>query len=378
MRTTTGSDGPDGADMRLDRRRRLLDAMAIHGVDVLVLGRPSEVAFATGARQLWTAGTRPFGPAAIVVGDTGRIHLLATSDDGVPPELGADDLFGLTWNPANLAKALAEVPGLTKAQRVATTSSTPGFGRFLGAIVPDAEVVDGGPVIAQARAVKSADELACIAEATAVAKEALAAMVDALMTAPSISERDLLGVYLQRLGELGTPTPPTEGVVCATATKGPVRLRHLATDRPIAHGQMVAFDVSADVAGYEGGLGRTFVAGPRPSEPRGRTGELAERCRAALASTQDACRHGATGAEVRRAAVATGEPLPEVPIVIGVGIGVEPPVVAGAVGDQAVLQRGMVLAVSSWAAQEGTGGWFERNVLVVGDGAPEVISGERP
>ncbi len=372
----TGSDGPDRADMRLDRRRRLLEAMDIHGVDVLVLGRPSEVAFATGARQLWTAGSRTFGPAAIVVGDTGRIHLLATSDDGVPPELGADDLFGLTWNPANLAKALAEVPGLTKAQLIATTSSTPGFGRFLEAIAPDAEVVDGGPVIAQARTVKSADELACIAEATAVAEAALAAMVDAL--APGVSERALLGVYLQRLGELGAPTPPTEGVVCATANKGPVRLRHLATDRPIAHGQMVAFDVSADVAGYEGGLGRTFVAGPRPSEPRGRTGELVERCRAALASTQDACRHGATGAEVRRAAVATGEPLPEVPIVVGVGIGVEPPVVAGGIGDQAVLQRGMVLAVSSWAAREGTGGWFERNVVVVGGGAPEVISGERP
>jgi len=376
MRTTTGSDGPDRADMRLDRRRRLLEAMAIHGVDVLVLGRPSEVAFATGARQLWTAGSRPFGPAAIVVGETGRTHLLATSDDGVPPELSADDLFGLTWNPANLAKALAEVPGLAKAQRVATTSSTPGFGRFLGAIAPDAEVVDGGPVIAQARSVKSADELACIAEATAVAEAAMTAMVDAL--APGVSERALLGVYLQRLGELGAPTPPTEGVVCATATKGPVRLRHLATDRPIEHGQPVAFDVSADVAGYEGGLGRTFVAGPRPLGPRGRAGELAERCRAALASTQDACRHGATGAEVRRAAVATGEPLPDVPIVVGVGIGVEPPVVAGVVGDQAVLERGMVLAVSSWAAEEGTGGWFERNVVVVGDGAPEVISGERP
>lgn len=376
MRLTTGSDGPDRAAMRLDRRRRVLEAMAAHGVNVLVLGRPSEVAFATGARQLWTAGSRPFGPAAIVVGDTGRTHLLATSDDGVPPEVGPDDLLGPTWNPANLAKALAEVPGLAKAGRLATTSSTPGFGRLLGAIAPDAEVVDGGPVIAGARAVKSADELACITEATAVAEEALAAMVDAL--APGVSERDLLGVYLQRLGELGTPTPPTEGVVCATATKGPVRLRHLANERPIEEGQAVVFDVSADVAGYEGGLSRTFVAGRRQPGADRRTGELAHRCRAALDLTKDACRHGATGADVRRAATATGEPLPDVPIVVGVGVGVEPPVVAAGIGDGAVLRRGMVLAVSSWVAQEGTGGWFERDLVVVGDGAPQVIRGGRP
>ena len=83
--------------------------MAAAEVDVLVLGRPSEVTYATGARQLWTAGSRPFGPAALAVASTGRIHLLATSDDGVPPELGPDDLFGLSWNPANLRAELAAI-----------------------------------------------------------------------------------------------------------------------------------------------------------------------------------------------------------------------------------------------------------------------------
>src|SRR4051812_666695 len=92
----------DFARLRAARRARLLAAMADHDVDVLVLGRPASVAYASGARQLWTAGSRPFGPACVVVGETGRVHLLSVDDDGVPPEVGHEDLFGLSWNPANL------------------------------------------------------------------------------------------------------------------------------------------------------------------------------------------------------------------------------------------------------------------------------------
>ena len=57
----------DDAGLRADRRRRLFAAMDDHDLDVLVLGRPAEIAFATGARQLWTAGSRPFGPGCVAV-----------------------------------------------------------------------------------------------------------------------------------------------------------------------------------------------------------------------------------------------------------------------------------------------------------------------
>jgi len=52
---------------------------------------------------------------------------------------------------------------------------------------------------------------------------------------------------------------------------------------------------------------------------------------------------------------------------VGVGMGVEPPVIAPGIGDTSVLARSMVLAVSSWLAEPGVGGWYERRLVVVDD-----------
>lgn len=339
------------------------------GVDVLILGRPAEVTYATGLRQLWLAGSRPFGPAAIVVASTGRVHLLATSADGVPDEIDDADLFAMSWNPAKIRAAVAALPGIADARRVATTSFAPGFERFVTSVAPDAEIVDGAVVLDAARRGKDADEIRCIETATAVAAEALATMRAALH--PGVSERELLARCLGRLAALGAPTPPTEGVVCAISRRDPARLRRVATDRRVVAGDRVVLDVAADAAGYEGGFGTTVVVGEDgPIETS--DDPLARRAIAMLASLVDACRPGATGAELEAAATATGEARPVGPIVTGVGIGVEPPVVAPGIGAATVLEDHMVLSVSAWVADVGLGGWFERRLVVVGD-EPVVI-----
>jgi Xaa-Pro aminopeptidase len=370
MSTVTDLARLDDEDLRADRRRRLLDAMAEHDLDVLVLGRPAEVAFATGARQLWTAGSRPFGPACVAVRTTGHTHLLSVSDFDVPPEVGHEDLFGLSWNPANLAASLAAIPGLATARRVGTTSSSPGFPRLLAALAPDAEVVDGAAALWAARSPKSAAEVARIVAATEIAEAGLTAMIDAL--APGVSERDLLATYLERISSLGAPTPPTEGVACATPTSGPVALRRLATRDPIGAGQLIVLDAGALHHGYEGGVGRTWVCPGADASAAQRA--VAARCRAALDATIAACRAGATGADLCAAWTATGEALPPVPLANGVGLGVEPPVVGAGIGGGSVLAAGTVLAVTGWVAQAGAGGVLERDLVLVGDGAPEILT----
>ena len=60
---TAATATTDDAELRAARRDRVFDAMATVGLDALVLGRRDSVTYATGARSLWTAGTRPFGPA---------------------------------------------------------------------------------------------------------------------------------------------------------------------------------------------------------------------------------------------------------------------------------------------------------------------------
>ncbi|MCU1488440.1 MAG: Xaa-Pro aminopeptidase, partial [Actinomycetia bacterium] len=254
---------PEGAAidftrLRADRRRRLADAMAAADLDALVLGRPANAVYATGARQLWTAGARPFGPACVVVAGTGHVHLLSTWDEGVPAEIPHEDLYGLSWNPANIHASIAAVPGLGASRRVGTDSMGPGFPRLLASIAPDAEVVDATGALRSARSVKTDDEVACIVTAVAFAEAGLDAMVQALR--PGVTERDLLAVHLERIAALGAPTPPSEGVACATGPAEPAVLRRVPSTRPIAAGDLVALDPGALFAGYEGGVGRTWPA----------------------------------------------------------------------------------------------------------------------
>lgn len=360
----------DDEDLRADRRRRLFDALAEHDLDALVLGRAAEVTFASGARQLWTAGTRPVGPACVAVATTRRVHLLSVSDFDVPPELSHEDLFGLSWNPANLARSLAAIPGLAAARRVGTTSSSPGFASLVRAAAPAAEVVDGGPAMWSARLTKSAAEVDRIRAACAIAGAALDAMVDAL--APGCTERDLLAVYLARISSLGAPTPPTEAVACATPSVGPARLRRIADRAPVTAGQLVALDPGAFHRGYEGGAGRTWLC--PGAAPTARQRRLAERCRAGVDAVLAACRPGATGAELCAAWETSGAPLPPVALVHGVGLGMEPPVIGAGVGAASTLTPSMVVAVTGWVAEDDAGGFLERELVVVRDDEPEVLS----
>jgi Xaa-Pro aminopeptidase len=359
----------DFTRLRLQRRRRLLAAMEAAGLDVLVLGRPNDVRYAAGARTLWRTGANPFAPMCVVVAQTGRVHLLSTWDDGIPPEIGHDDLYGLFWDPGHLIAALASIPGLTAARRVGTDSLTPFFGQVLADIVPALELVDASGLLADVRADKTTDELACIETALTLAEAGLAAMDAALE--PGMTERALLGTYAEAVSRLGAPTPPSESVAFATPRQGPVRYRYLASDRLINKGELVVLSPGALYAGYEAGVGRTRTAGAAPSVG---AVALADRGRSALDGLIAACRPGHTGADLYRAWESTGEPPAEIALAYGVGLGAEAPVVGFSRGAEATLREGAVLNVQAFVSQEGTGGFFERELVRIGVSGPEVLS----
>lgn len=376
MSTVATAHGPSAVDdeaLRADRRRRLFDAMAAHDLDVLVLGRPAEVAFASGARQLWTAGSRPFGPASVAVRSTGRVHLLSVSDFDVPTEISHEDLYGLWWDPANLARELAAIPGLRDARRVGTTSSSPGFGLLLSQLAPDAVEVDGSAAAWQARLPKSDAEVERIVTATSIAGAGLAAMEAAL--APGTTERHLRAVFLQALAAAGAPTAPTEGVACATPTIGPVRFRRIDTTEPIGAGRLVALDPGAFYRGYEGGVGRTRLVGASATDAQR---HLAGRVDAAHDAVVAACTTGATGADLVAAWTASGEAIPDTPLVTGVGLGMEPPYVDARLGHHTVLTDRTVLAVTGWVGAEGVGGVLRRDLVLVTGAGPRVLTADIP
>ena len=113
--------------LHVERRDRVLSAMAGADLDVLVLGEQANVVYASGHHRLWTAGTRPHAPTCIVVRRTGATHLLSTWDEGVPDDVPFEHLFGITWNPEVMGAALAAIPGLSDARRLGVDGMTAGF-----------------------------------------------------------------------------------------------------------------------------------------------------------------------------------------------------------------------------------------------------------
>ena len=349
-------DRVDFARLRADRRARLVSAMAASGLDALVLGRPANIAYAAGTRSLWTAGSRPFGPGVIVSAD-GELHLQSTWDDGVPEEIGRDHLFGLSWNPARITANVADAPGLARARRIGTDGWSPGAAGLLGAVAPEAEVVDAAALLGEVRSVKTEDELACLRTAAAAAEAGLAAVAAAL--APGVSERQLVGVHAAALARLGLPTPPLEAAACFTGTEGSPRLRRLASDRTAAAGELAVLTGGALYAGYEVTLSRTWLVGEGPATVAQR--QLSARARGGLEARIGACRTGPVdplllGPE----AEADGQP-----VAWGVGLGMEAPLLGCGLGTGTHLAGGSTLVVQAWAAEPGVGGALEADAVLV-------------
>jgi Xaa-Pro dipeptidase len=359
----------DFARLRAQRRAKVLSGMESHDLDALMLGGAGDVRYVSGARQLGRSGVLPFAPVAVVVKKTERVHLLSTWDEGVPPEIGYDDLYRLSWNPANLAADLATIPGLREALRVGTDGLTPMFAGLISQLVTPAELVDAAPVMASARRTKMPDEITCLDVASGIAEAALSTLERAL--APGITERELLGIYDERIASLGAPMPPSESVCFATPARGPVRFRHLASDRPIGDGELVVLAPGALYAGYESGLARTRVAGH--AGPQG-TADLASRCARGMDALIAACRPGNTGADLYRAWEEAGNPDPGVPLAHGLGLGAEPPLIGLGRGGDATIDEGMVLSVQSWVAEEGVGGCLERGTVRIESSGPSVLT----
>ena len=339
--TDAGGD-PDATDaaLRAARRRRVLAAMEATGLDALVLGRRDDLAYATGARTLWTAGTRPFGAACVLVRATGEAHLLSTWDAGVPPEIPFEHLYGVTWNPAVMAEALGAIPGFVAARRIGVDAWSVGFARALGRLAPQAELVPADDVLRSVRATKLPAEVERIATAVGVARAGLDAAAGVLGAGGDAAAAR--SAALRALAERDAVVPTT-GVAVEPACAGDARTR---------------VDIGVLAAGYEGGIGRTI--GPSGEEQGDDTPAAGAQRRIAAA-----CRPGALGADVAAAARDAGVDRWRVR---GSGMGVEPPVVTDDLGAAVVLGAAMVLSVEVAVA-----GDHRRDLVLLTDGPPRTL-----
>ena len=282
-------------DLRVQRRGRVLAQMEREGLDACIFGREANVRYVTGARRLWTAGSRPFAPSAVLVRATGAVHLLShsASYEGMPEEMAPDDIFPLTWDPSKFARLAAETPGLGAARRIGVDGMTPLFQRLLGRTLGRAELIPAEAMMRGLRRIKLPDEILCIRTAAAIAESAILAAAREI--APGIGEKALQAAYLERMCTLGTSQFAQQGAFAAIGPDG--RPKAITGDRPLDDGEAVILSGGALWAGYEGSLARTWWCGRRAPEAahraaHGRWREAADRLIAAV-------RPGATGKALR-------------------------------------------------------------------------------
>ena len=359
---------PDNRALRSGRRQRALDQMAEHDLDVVVLGRQANVRYVAGAPQLWVAGTRPFGPTCVLVRATGAVHLLSTWDEGVPDDIPHENLYGISWNPMNTISALQRIDGAAAARRVGTDALSPVFAQLLPIAFPNAELVDGELAMRAARRIKTAEEVAALRHAIAVAESALAAAVSELR--PGVGEQVLAGVLLESLAAGGVSTPSNQDVAWVTSREHP--WRRVDGDGHIKDGDLVAFSAGVVAGGYMGEVGRTWPVGVAAGATA-----LYQRWDSLWVKLLAACRPGAGADELLGAYAAASEPAPPMPVARGLGMGFDPPVVSKHLPASAAderLEPGMVLAVTGYVWEQGVGAVFGREAVLITADGPEVLT----
>ncbi|WP_280272836.1 M24 family metallopeptidase [Nocardia wallacei] len=360
---------PDDRALRHGRRDRALAQMQAHDLDILVLGRQANARYLAGAPQLWVAGTRPFGPVATVVRDTGAVHLLSTWDEGIPDDIPHEHLYGLAWNPMTTIAVLRAIEGAATAKRVGTDALSPNFAKLLPLAFPNAELVDGEQAMRSARRIKTAEEIAVLRNTLRVAEAGLATTVAALT--PGSSEHGLIGVLLEAMTAGGVSTPASQDSVWVTSKEHP--WRRAGSDRLVRPGDLVAVHAGVLGDGYIGEVGRTYPAGDAGAE----AAKLYRRRDALWDRLVEACRPGAAAADLLTAYETAGEPLPPMPVARGLGMGFDPPVVSPHLRATAAAERlepGMVLSVTGYVWQSGVGAVFGRDAVLITDDGREVLT----
>ena len=358
----------DEAALRDARRQRALAEMEALNIDALLLGREANARYIAGAQRLWTAGTRPYGPGCVVVRATGAIHLVSTWDEGIPEDIPHENLFGITWNPGNLFAWLGNIDGLADARRIGTDSLTPRFAQILPKLYPTAEFVDAEPALEAARRIKTPEEVNAIRAAINVAETALAASLAQLR--PGVTERRLTGAFMEAMAAQGVTTPATQRVASITSGSGGHD-----RSRTVQAEDLVSFDAAVVAAGYTGELGRTWPAVPDAVSPGDR--DLFSRADELWAQLLKVCTPGSSGRDFLAAYKESGQELPQTPIVFGLGLGFDRPVVAADLPRTAAEERlapGMVLAVVARATDRSGGAVTRKEAVLISSDGPEVLT----
>jgi Xaa-Pro aminopeptidase len=370
--------------LRAGRLERLQAAMRTHGVESCLLFNEPNVRYATGvsAMPIWSNTTFINGavvPAEgrpIVFMHGNSVHLFRESEADVRPMHPwefIDDADGeATIFAKEVIAALRELRVEPGAPLAVDRLGTPGF---LALQREGVRLIDSAPVTAEAREVKTVEEIELLEQNGRIVMEMLGAFQAAV--APGVRERDLLAVLADTLLRSGGEHLATS-TVCSGPNTNPWRA--VATERALEPGDLVYVDTDAvGVEGYFFCVSRTFLcADVRPSPAQQDAYRAAHEW---LLGMREVIRPGVTCAEI-------AERAPKIPerylpqryecMVHGIGLEEESPSVAHPGDPQPnpdrVIREDMALVVELYCGEAGArdGVKLGDQVLVTKDG-PKVL-----
>ena len=367
--------------MRRERHRKVVDALDAQGLAAAVLLGQQNIAYALGARVPAADPARAAHQRMVAVVSAGDAapQLYTSFADGVPPELGAEQVhpaLPVEW-PEGARQLLDVLPDGPIALDEYTMP--------LHAALRGREIADASAILATCKVMKTDDELECIRRAQFINEQAMLDIDD--LVVPGVRGTELSGAFLRRIFELGatanTVDPiwqvmPPRIVDGPSSSTGDVVFPTPTTDRAFAADDVIWVDTGIDYEGYASDFGCTFVVGgpeSRHREQGARWREIVDRC-------LDVLKPGATAGDLVRAA-SVGEIrrpwLPHLYLAHGIGTNsAEMPLVGTDLGDEfddaLVLAPGMVLVFEPVVWDEENAGFRAEEILAVTDDGYERLS----
>ena len=349
------------------RRARLAAKLAAADLDAMVVSDLVNVRYLSGftgsnAALLVFAGDTP----AVLVTDSRYLTQAARQ----APDL--ETVIERACGPHLVGRAVADGAGrIGFESHVVTVDGFDTLSRRL-AEHPAASLVRAGGAVEGLREVKDAGEVALLRQACAAADTALAELVENGGLRPGRTERAVARELESLMRDHGADAPSFETIVAAGANSAVPH--HRPTDAELGAGDFVKIDFGALVGGYHSDMTRTFVLGSASAWQREIYALVAEAQRAGRA----ALKPGAVLCEVdgaSRQVITEAGYGDHFGHGLGHGVGLQiheaPGIGAAATG---TLRAGSVVTVEPGVYLPGRGGVRIEDTLVVGEGAPELLT----